>query len=44
MILSPSLQTVLDQSQNFDRPVDKGDTAVGHAFLKLVDQLFCQDI
>ena len=39
-----TLQTVLDQSQNFDRPVDKGDTAVGHAFLKLVDQLFCQDI
>lgn len=35
-----TLQTVLDQSQNFDRPVDKGDTAVGHAFLKLVDQLF----
>ena len=39
-----TLQTVLDQSQNYDRPDDKGETAEGHAFLKLVDQLFCQDI
>ena len=38
------LDSRVQQSQNFDRPVDKGDTAVGHAFLKLVDQLFCQDI
>ena len=26
--------------EDFDGPVDEGDAAVGHAFLKLVDQLF----
>ena len=26
--------------EDFDGPIDEGDAAVGHAFLKLVDQLF----
>ena len=26
--------------EDFDGPIDEGDAAVGHAFLKLIDQLF----
>ena len=38
--LVTTFDTGFQKLQDFDGPVDKGDAAVVHAFLKLVDQLF----
>ena len=34
------LDAGFQELEDFDGPIDEGDAAVGHAFLKLIDQLF----